>query len=293
VRSTQISQRYMSGTFSALACLGLLWLLTACVTGPTSSTSASLKDSSINATFSSAVLKHTPAGSATLSWTPQDQALTVKISLQGLVPQTSHPAHIHKGSCQHAGAALYTLPTLKADAHGNASTTVVIKGVAQGIPASGWYINVHNGPALNTIVQTLSISCGDIANHNTSLKSRQEVTVALSEDPSPDQAVRGQAQLRLSGQTLTIHVSVSGLLPNSTHDFHIHAGSCSSMGSMLYVIEKLKANARGEADATATLSNINAIPHSGWSLILYQTTETVTGANSDVIACGDVVPSAA
>jgi hypothetical protein len=270
----------------------LLPILSACGAARPS-TGAAPNPAVNNAIFAGAVLRHMPIGIAVLSWTPQDQTLTVKISMQGLVPGTAHPAHIHRGSCQHAGPVLYALPLLKADAHGNASITATFRGVAQGIPVSGWYVNVHNGPTALGAMQVLSIACGDISNPTPSVKIRQQVTVLLGDDPSPNQAVRGQAQLRLSGKTLTIHVSISGLVPDSLHDFHIHAGSCINMGRMLYAAQTLKANARGEADATTTISGVSAIPRNGWYLVVYLSSEAPTEANSDVIACGDVVPSVA
>ncbi|WP_322480615.1 CHRD domain-containing protein [Thermogemmatispora sp.] len=275
----------------ALAGLVLLSLLAACGAATPSSGAAPNK-TAVAASFASVVLKHMPIGTAQLTWTPQDHTLTVKVSMQGLVPGTSHPAHIHKGSCQHAGPVVYPLPMLRADEHGQASITAIFKGETQGIPVSGWYINVHNGPTAITADQMQSISCGDISNPaGASAKSRQQVSVVLGEDVAPNQAVKGQAQLRLAERTLTIHVSVSGLAPDSSHDFQLHAGSCSNMGQLLYHLPPLKANARGEADASVTVKGIRSIPSSGWYLVLYQTSGASPEANSDIIACGDVVPA--
>lgn len=275
----------------ALGGLALLIVLAACGAATPSSGAAPNK-TAVAVTFASVVLKHMPTGTAQLTWTPQDHTLTVKVSMQGLVPGTSHPAHIHKGSCQHAGPVVYPLPMLRADEHGQASITAVFRGETQGIPASGWYINVHNGPTAITAAQIQSISCGDISSPaNSSPKSRQQVSVALGEDIGPNQAIKGQAQLRLEGRTLTIHVSVSGLAPDSSHDFQLHAGSCSSMGQLLYSLQPLKANARGEADASLTVNGVKAIPASGWYLVLYQASGASLEANSDIVACGDVVPT--
>jgi hypothetical protein len=275
----------------ALGGLALLFMLVACGAA-TPSSGAAPNRTAVAATFASVVFKHMPTGTAQLIWTPQDHSLTVKVSMQGLVPGTSHPAHIHKGSCQHPGPVVYPLPMLRADEHGQASITAVFKGESEGIPATGWYINVHNGPTAVTAAQIQSISCGDISNPaGSSPQSRQQVNVALGEDIAPNQAIKGQAQLRLEERTLTIHVSVSGLAPDSTHDFQLHAGSCSSMGQLLYNLQPLKANARGEADASLTVKGIKAIPASGWYLVLYQASGASVEANSDIIACGDVVPA--
>ncbi|WP_069801415.1 CHRD domain-containing protein [Thermogemmatispora onikobensis] len=275
----------------AVGGLVLLLMLAACGAA-TPSSGAAPNRTAVTTTFASVVFRHMPTGTAQLIWTPQDHSLTVKVTMQGLVPGTSHPAHIHKGSCQHAGPVVYPLPMLRADEHGQASITAVFRGETQGIPATGWYINVHNGPTAITAAQIQSISCGDISNPaSSSPKSRQQVNVTLGEDVAPNQAIKGQAQLRLEGHTLAVHVTVSGLVPDSTHDFQLHAGSCSNMGQLLYNLQPLKANARGEADASLTVNGIKTIPSNGWYLVLYQTSGTSVEANSDIIACGDVLPA--
>ncbi|HKO24047.1 MAG TPA: CHRD domain-containing protein, partial [Chloroflexota bacterium] len=74
--------------------------------------------------------------------------------VSGLAPYSVHPAHIHRGtSCSAGGPILYRFPDLKANAQGIATTQTTIN--ARSIPASGWYINVHQGPGMDT-----SLACG-------------------------------------------------------------------------------------------------------------------------------------
>lgn len=63
----------------------------------------------------------------------------------GLTPGM-HAAHIHLGSCQSQGGVLYMLMDFVANSRGQiASQTRTVTNVATGIPASGWYLNLHQG----------------------------------------------------------------------------------------------------------------------------------------------------
>lgn len=78
----------------------------------------------------------------------------VFMDVRGLVPFSDHPTHIHAGaSCNANGPIVYQLPDLKAGAQGEAIISARID--ASGIPATGWYINVHQGPGMDT-----SLACG-------------------------------------------------------------------------------------------------------------------------------------
>jgi hypothetical protein len=235
----------------------------------------------------SATLKHTPSGMATLNWDPASHALTVKLSLVGLAPGSEHPAHIHAGSCGQQSRIIYPLQFVAADVHGVAATTTDIPHVANGIPATGWYINVHNGPGLATNDQDLPIVCGNIVNS----QAAQSVQVALNSAPNTivGQSVAGTAQLSLSGGTLVVKLTVSGLEPGSSHAAHIHTGSCASQGGVVYPLQVVVADMWGKATVTTTIPNVPTIPGSGWYVNVHHSTALTTSTGFDPVACGDVV----
>jgi len=265
--------------------LGLL-LLTACGSNntPVVSTSSSPGNTAASA---GAMLKHSPAGSADLAWDPVTHALTVKIMLLGLAPSSKHPAHIHVGSCAKAGSVLYPLQDVVADETGAGSSISIIKNVMSGIPASGWYINVHNGPALGSDTQFLSVSCGNVASPATT--SAQKVQVILGPSPSQNQAVSGSAQLTLSDRTLTVTLSLQGMEPKTTHSAHIHSGSCGDQGKVLYNLRPIVADASGKGTATTTIPNVSSMPDIGWYINVHLTTDMTTQTSNDPIACGDII----
>jgi hypothetical protein len=99
------------------------------------------------------------SGNATLSLS--NRTLTVKMTVTGLAPNSSHMVHIHAGTCASQGPVIYPLQVLKADASGKATTTTNIPNVMT-IPANGWYINVHDSTDISTQTGFNPISCGDV-----------------------------------------------------------------------------------------------------------------------------------
>jgi CHRD domain len=94
----------------------------------------------------------TPDGRASIVYDPTAKTLTVTVDASGLTPGT-HAAHIHLGSCASQGAVQYMMMDLVASSQGKiVNETRVISGVTTAIPASGWYLNIHQGNS-NTILQ--------------------------------------------------------------------------------------------------------------------------------------------
>jgi len=284
-------------------CIVTALLLTACG-GSTSAPSSSSTPSSsppaaipttaptIPSISTTITLKHLPNGTADLNWDPGTHALTVKVSLVGLAPSSMHPAHIHTGSCANQGNVIYPLTTLMADAHGVASATTVVKNITNGIPATGWYVNVHNGPGLSTTDQFLPIVCADVANSNTSTSAAQSVHLMLQSAPpaSAGETVNGTAQLTLTGNQLTVKLTLSGLEPNSMHAAHIHSGSCESQGPVVYPLTTITADASGNASetTTVTITSLPSLPITGWYVNVHHSTALSTQTGFDPIACGNV-----
>lgn len=282
----------------ALGALVLLTLLFAGC-GSTHSTTATLSNSLTNSatpttvggTSAMATLKHQPEGTVNLSWDHTSQLLTVQFLLTGLAPGSIHPVHIEHGSCSKPGdheKTLYPLVNVSADIHGVASATSKVS-VPDGIPASGWYIEVHNGPGLSNAGQEVSIACGDIVNHNPSTKSSQTAQVVLQPTGAANQNVSGDASLTLAGHTLKVELTLSGMAPKSEHMAHIHAGSCASQGSVVYPLTPVKADAAGKATVTTIIQNVMTIPAQGWYINLHNTTDLSTQTGFDPIACGDIM----
>jgi Cu/Zn superoxide dismutase len=93
----------------------------------------------------------TLTGTATISYDPAAQTLTVTVTASGLTPG-AHAAHIHVGSCASQGPVQYMLMDLTANDQGQVvNETRTVTGVTSPIPASGLYLNIHQGDS-NTIL---------------------------------------------------------------------------------------------------------------------------------------------
>ncbi len=230
-------------------------------------------------------LQHTPTGTADLHVGSYGHELTVSISLTGLAPNSTHPAHIHAGnSCASNGAILYPLRNVVANEKGQASVTTVIHLSHAGIPASGWYINVHNGPTLKTPQQAYAISCGVVSNSSYS----SDVLTALGPTPDPNQHSFGFTTLSLKDGKLTVHIMVTGLAAYSKHAAHIHAGDCFYTKQVLYDLSPLVANEDGVAYKTVTFKDVDSIPAYGWDVNVHFSTNLSTQTGYDPILCGNV-----
>jgi hypothetical protein len=268
-----------------ILCICLIFLLAACGASETAQSSWS-DGKHIVARSSVATFRHSPEGTLQMVWDKQTRELTVMLTLVGLAPKSVHPAHIHIGSCRHPGKALYELKKVVADDIGLATTTTKIANVRHGIPASGWYVHVHNGPGLTTNDQFTPIACAD-ATHPEGVT---RVVSTLGPTIAPNQAVSGEMQLSTDGKKLMTTLSVHGLTPGSKHAVHIHRGSCASQGKVIYTLKPLVANAMGVATETATIDRVSSIPQSGWYVNVHRSTNLSNQTGFDPIACGDITP---
>lgn len=117
-------------------------------------------EESVNVTLS-AKQGENAQGFATLNVTAPG-TLQVTVNVTGLSPNSTHPEHIHVGTCAAGGPILYPLNQLTAGSDGTASSVTIIRGPPTLLIASdGWFVNVHTGP---TMAGTGSkpISCGDV-----------------------------------------------------------------------------------------------------------------------------------
>jgi hypothetical protein len=266
--------------------LTFMLIVTACSTDQQKTTS--------QVTQANATLGHVPSGTSDLTWSAASQTLTVKIKLSGLAPNSTHPAHIHKGDCNSNGAIVFPLKPVVADGTGVGTSETTIPQDTKAIPQSNWYINVHNGgDGLTKDLQDTPIACGSIVNPQASTTSDQAVHLILSVTPSPSQAAAGSARLSLDGSNkLTVQVTLSGLVPNSTHMAHIHSGSCEAQGKVKYPLNPIVADADGNGTSTTTVDQVTSIPGGGWYVNVHlggTTKDLSTQTGDDPIACGNVV----
>ncbi|MFN2567992.1 MAG: CHRD domain-containing protein [Candidatus Dormibacteria bacterium] len=232
-------------------------------------------------------LIHVPRGEAQITFNEPGASLTVTISLTGLAPDSLHPAHIHQGSCAQQGRILYPLSPVSANPTGMAAdrTSTVAHVGEGGIPASGWYLNVHNGPEMTRAPQSQPIVCGDVANP----ARAKAVTVPLISGPPEtlDQAASGMADLSIQNGRLHVTLEAQGLEPGSSHSAGLHRGSCESQSRSLAPLGTMTADAHGAARRSVDVTELGSMP--GPSYVIVHRGQTVdTQAEADPILCGNI-----
>jgi Cu/Zn superoxide dismutase len=110
-----------------------------------------------------------PYGQATITYNPFAQTISVTVNASGLTPG-AHAAHIHVGSCAAQGPVQYMLMDFVANDHGRiVDETRTATHVTTPLPASGWYLNLHQGngnnildAAGNPTINFRPLLCGNI-----------------------------------------------------------------------------------------------------------------------------------
>ena len=93
----------------------------------------------------------TPQGWATVAYNPDARTITVTLTATGLTPG-AHAAHIHLGSCMSQGPVRYMLMDFTASSRGQITREVrTVTGVTSPLPATGWYLNLHQGNSNNIV----------------------------------------------------------------------------------------------------------------------------------------------
>jgi hypothetical protein len=100
-------------------------------------------------------------GTVTIQPRADGGGFTVVVDLKGMIPNSVHVYHIHKGTCANNGPIAIPLPNpLQADASGHAMATNIISSPYQG---NGFYANVHTGPDLSSAANAAPCACGDLS----------------------------------------------------------------------------------------------------------------------------------
>ena len=91
-------------------------------------------------------------------------------------------------------------------------------------------------------------------------------------------------------QNLWVTISMTGLDPNTSHMAHIHAGSCTYQGDVIYPLTTLVADGHGHAMATTVIKGVSSIGW-GWYINVHYgdlSAPSHTMATHAPIACGDI-----
>ena len=147
----------------------------------------------------------------------------------------------------------------------------------------------------------IGTACGTAAPISVSSPSQSPSPVVATPTPSPTPSPAGlifklngvnttaNGTITVTAQTgsVTIHLLVTGLQPNSSHVSHVHLGSCQQRGSIAYALNQVVADGQGMADTTTTLSQ-QYPPASGHWYVVVHAGPDMQGSNSTYLLCGNL-----
>ncbi len=111
----------------------------------------------------------TPKGSAVIAYNKTAKTISVTVNASGFAPGM-HAARINLGRCAEQGLVLHALADFTANAKGRiVKETRMITDVTAAPPATGWYLNLHQGNSSNILangrptINFRPLACANIA----------------------------------------------------------------------------------------------------------------------------------
>jgi hypothetical protein len=231
-------------------------------------------------------LTHTPQGSVELSWRSDDRSLTVALNLSGFAPNSTHPAHIHGGSCDTGGPIQYDLGALVADAQGRISGRVVQADVEGGIPPQGWALDIYNASGSDPY-SLIQLACADIQS-SAGASHPQHVHISVVSGVGPSMSASGQATFDIEDGKLVVVATLGGLEAFSTHPLSIQQGDCAHLGASVFSLYPLQADSRGQAKVKQSFAGVSTIPGDAWSLVVLRGVHLRGQIDAAPISCGAI-----
>ncbi|MGE5619461.1 MAG: hypothetical protein ACM3US_09400 [Sphingomonadaceae bacterium] len=131
------------------------------------------------------------SGTATL--TGMDGTTQVALNVSGFQPNTSHATHFHVGTCANPGSIVIDLPTLTADANGNASATATVNASLASLMDGNHLVQTHVTSGANF---GAGIACGDVP---TVLGAAAPTPAAVTPAAAAPAVAGGPAALAVAG----------------------------------------------------------------------------------------------
>jgi hypothetical protein len=97
----------------------------------------------------------------------------------------------------------------------------------------------------------------------------------------------GAIALTHTTDTMTLELHITGLAPNSSHVSHVHTGSCTKQGGIVFALNQVIADGTGAADTRTTLQA--KYPPSGghWYVVVHAGPD-MQGTNATYLLCGNL-----
>ena len=100
--------------------------------------------------------------------------------------------------------------------------------------------------------------------------------------------VTGTGEIIKAPGSFTLTIKLTGMVPNSSHISHLHAGKCGVPGGIVYALQQVIADSSGAATTTSTLPAAYLVPLSGWYVNVHQGPDFTEAEYAPSASCGDL-----
>ena len=85
-----------------------------------------------------------------------------------------------------------------------------------------------------------------------------------------------------------VSITLTGLVPNSSHVSHVHLGTCAAQGAIAYALLEVVANSAGQATATSTVAEDYGTARTGWYVNVHSGPDLSETEYAPSVSCGDL-----
>jgi hypothetical protein len=132
----------------------------------------------------------------------------------------------------------------------------------------------------------LGASCGGSAQPSAAAPSATFTMTAQN-----GSGVSGTGQIYKEVGAFRVSISLTGLVPNSSHMSHVHLGSCAVQGKIAYALIQVVADSSGKATATSTVADDYSLARTGWYVNVHLGENLNEAEYLPSVSCGDLPPA--
>lgn len=137
-------------------------------------------------------------------------------------------------------------------------------------------------------VLLLGASCGGSAAPAAAAPSPSTTFTMTAQNGS---GVSGTGQIYKEVGAFRVSITMTGMVPNSTHMSHVHLGSCAAQGKIAYALLQVVADSSGRATATSTVAEDYSVALTGWYVNVHLGEDLSEAGYLPSISCGDLPPA--
>jgi hypothetical protein len=141
---------------------------------------------------------------------------------------------------------------------------------------------------LRVLTAAVSASLVAACGAGTTNAASSAATVNFTMKAQNNSTAAGSGQIVTAGNSFTLTIRLTGMVPMSSHVSHVHAGACGVPGGIVYALQQVIADASGAATATTIVPGKYLVPASGWYVNVHTGPDFTEPDYAPSTSCGDL-----